>query len=424
MADTQTTTATSDAGSSQGSYVQSLLTPALEGGSDHSAEATAQPQTDATATGTAPSGSEGATSGEKTDTTGTTKVPTVDELIQNFATETGLDPSDPNQRKTLKRLADKELFIRKLQQDNEALKGTAVTAPGTTDAAPAFLTDFEKELAGEGTAAAPTGQTEGKAATPITDKTDPKAAAPAADNRPYGDVGDPWKTPEDSLTALNDAWGKNDLKTVHDIEVARLKRNFDSVIAPSFIPYIARMVEARLQSFTEKDLGDVVPEVRRTAMQRRVGESREFAIDQLRKAGANDIEKLFDAEDGPPIKFDGQEFPNTPLNRILAKHPEIMQIRGSHTDPAKAERQAFIARYKLAYQIFKQGTAGAALSAETAKALVDAGRDIKDKQQQDRARQSMNAGPGASGVGDKEKPKSYVGQLNAMPGELPFSSLL
>lgn len=416
MADTTSTTATT-AQADQSSYVQTLLSPALDDNLGAPTDTTAEAQPAATDSGTALEADATTTGGEKSADTTASQLPTVDDLIQNFATETGLDPNDPNQRKTLKRLADKELFIRKLQADNEVLKGTGngKTADAT---GPELLTDFEKELVADTTAA--TAKTDATDTT-TTGKTDPKG--PQATEAPrYGDLGDEWKTPEDSLTALNKAWESNDLKTVHEIEVARMRRNFDAAIAPSLIAYVNKLLETRFKGFVEKDLGDVVPEVRATAEQKRVTASRDFAIDQLRKAGANDIDKLFDTEDGPPIKFGDQEFPNTPLNRILARHPEIMQVQGTHADPAKRERQAFIARYKLAYQIHKQGAAG--VPAETAKALVDAGREIKTAQAADRTRQTINAGPGASGVGEKSQPKSYVGQLNSLPGEVPFSSLI
>jgi hypothetical protein len=397
------------------SYVQSLIGPAGDLGSPEPVETAAQPQpTAAVETGTTPARetTKLATEVAKPGTT----LPDVDALIEQFATETGLDASDPNQRKTLKRLADKEIFIRKLQQDNESLK----TSTANDKSAPEFVTEFEKELLSE--------HTSDTAAPPATqEKVVPidagKTPAPAAAEPPkYGDIGDAWKTPEDSLTALNEAWTKNDLKAVHQIEVARQLRTFDTQIAPALLAHIGRMFEARLQGFAEKDLGDVVPEFRRNAAEKRVSESREFAIDQLRKAGANDIDELFAVEDGPPIKFNGQEFPNTPLNRLLVKHPEIMQITATHTDLQKAERSTFIARYRLAHQIYKQSKGGVA--ADTAKALVEAGRTAKNRETADRTRQGINAGSGTSGLGGDKSSKSYVGQLNSLPGEVPLSSLL
>lgn len=434
----QQTTSSLSAEGTQQSYVQLLLDPAVEGvPGDQPAAADSQAQsmeatgaeTDsaqdaATTTSAGTDAQPEATSEGKAE--GKAEKPekpekpegasTLEELIQEFAKETGLDPNDPGQRKTLKRLADKELFIRKLQSDNEALRKGAAK-PATEEGA--LLTDFEKQVMAQGGDKKPAeGQPEVKATEPPV-RTEP--GAPAAEPVKYGDIGDDWKAPEDSLAALNEAWAENDLRKVHEIEVARLKRNFDSMIAPPLLTYINQVLDQRLRGLVEKDLGDVVPEVRRAAQERRIAESRDFAIDQLRKAGAEDIDKLFVADDGPPIKFGDQEFPNTPLNRVLAKHPEIMQIEAKHPDPATAQRMTFISRYKLAYQIWKQGVAG--LPAAAAKKLVEAGAEMSERQAADRARQTINSGSGASGLGERSRSRSYVQDLNQLPGEISFSSI-
>ena len=402
-----TTTATSADSSSGGSYVQSILGSAGGLGSDESSS-DVQPsqQPEAQEPGTAPG---------QPDTSGAAdKQAAFDELMEQYARETGKDSSDPNQRKDLKRLVDKELYIRELKA---SLDAAAQAKAAAQEAGPELQTAFEKELAAEATEAAK-GPPEAAQEQPAQATGEKKPPEPLR----YRDVGDEWKTPEDSLTALNDAWAENDLKQVHQIEMARLRRNFDSDIAPKLFPYIERMIEQRLNGFVERDLGDVVPEVRRSVQDRRISESREFAIDELRKAGAGDIEKLFEQEDGPPIEYDGQQFPNTPLNRILAKHPEIMRIVENHPDSSKAERRTFISRYKLAYQIFKNGAGG--VSAQTAKKLVDAGRESKERETSDVARQTINAGSGASGRGEKPSNRSYIQELNNLPGEVPFASLL
>jgi hypothetical protein len=422
MTETQENTTTAPVESGQSSYVQSLIGPAGDFGGDESTAQTTPTQPTATDTETASVPDATATQADgQAETAGApddaaAKLADVEKLIEQFAKETGLNPKDPNQRKTLKRLADKELFIQKLQADHAAQK--QASQPGA-QTGPELLTAFEKELAAE------SGQKEGEQPQPAA--TDPTKqagtqATTAAAPQGYGDVGDAWKTPEDSLSALNEAWAANDLKKVHEVEMARFRRNFDSGIAPQLLNYVNQLLDKRFQGFVEKDLGDIVPEVRRGVTERRAAESREFAIGELRKAGAEDIEKLFEAEDGPPITYEGEQFPNTPLNRILAKHPELMRIQETHADPAKAERRTFISRYKLAYQIYKQGAAG--VPAATAKQLVDAGREAKERETADRTRQGINAGPGATGRGDKPRSESYVAGLNNLPGEVPFSSLL
>ena len=399
--------------SAQPSYVQSILGPAGDFGSDAAPVADTTPQTATTTPGTDPERQD-STVTKPGEPTAATTAPTLDDLIQQYAKETGLNPDDPNQRKTLKRLADKELFIQKLQAGQPA--AAQPTDTGTTG--PELLTAFEQELAAE--TAAPEKPGEQPQAGKPAETAAP--AKPATEAGRYGDIGDDWKAPEDSLKAINDAWADNDLKKVHEIEMARLRRNFDTGIAPQLLQFVQHMLDQRLQGFVKDNLGDVVPEVRRTINERRVAEDREFAIEELRKAGAGEIDKLFTAEDGPPITYEGQEFPNTPLNRILAKHPEIMRITETHSDPSKAQRKTYISRYKLAYQIYKQGAAGVPVA--IANKLVEAGRESKERESNDRARQTLNAGKGASGLGDKQPSKSYVHDLNNLPGEVSFGSLI
>lgn len=408
----ETTAATTDSSQGDG-YLTSILGAGEIGLDGPGAAAPPSQQPEAGQPGTAPGQPDGSPQ-EGAKPTEADNQAAFDELMEQYAQETGLNKDDPNQRKTLKRLVDKELFIRQLQASNKS----AAEQAKALDKGPELLTAFEKELAAETTAEA------GKGPTQAGEEARPPAAGEKKEAEPfrYNDAGDDWKSPEDSLHALNEAWAENDLKQVHEIEMARLRRNFDSGIAPQFLRFIEKMVESRLNGLMERDLGDIVPEVRRSVSDRRAAESREFAIDELRKAGAADIEKLFENEDGPPIEYEGQQFPNTPLNRILAKHPEILRIMETNPDPAKAERKTFIARYKLAYRIFKSGAAG--VSAETAKKLVEAGRESAERDSNDRARQSINAGSGASGHGDKSGAKSYVSELNNLPGEVPFTSLL
>jgi hypothetical protein len=248
--------------------------------------------------------------------------------------------------------------------------------------------------------------------------------APAAPSGPskYGDVGDDWKTPEDSLSALNEAWADNNLQQVHEIERARFRRNFDTDIAPALFPYLAKMMESKLDEYYQRQLGDVVPEVRRTVADRQTAEAVEFALDELRSAGAEDLDSLFVEEEGPPIVFEGEQFANTPLNRVLTRHPEILRIQEHHQDPAKAQRKTLISRYKLAYQIYKQGAGG--VTAETARKLVEAGREGRQRDNQDRARQAINAGPGSSGHGEQSKSGSYVRDIISRQDDIPFASLL
>lgn len=401
--DTQETATSAATGSPGGSYVQSLIeTGGL--GLDSPAEAPSSGGADQQAQETTPAASK--------DVSVPGATPTLEDLIQQYAKETHSDINDGHLRSLLERMAHKELYIQELKA--KQANAAAIAAPTT---GPALMTAFEKELANEKPPAEAGGPT--PPAQAAASQAQPGQAATPPPPTKYGDVGDDWKTPEESLTALNEAWAENDMTQVHEIERARFRRNFDTDIAPPLINYLTKMVEQKLEDYYQRQLGDVVPEVRRSVADRRIAESAEFALGELRKAGAEDLDTLFVEEEGPPIEVDGEKFANTPLNRILARHPEILRIQEHHPDPKKAERMTLISRYKLAYQIHKQG----GVPAETARKLVEAGREGRERDSQDRARQAINAGPGVSGHGEKTNSGSYIQYINNLSGEIPFSSL-
>lgn len=399
-----------------GSYVQSLLEPAVEGTTVRS-DQVAQPgegTEQATVEGageTTPPKPEGeqAEAGEQTKPPGLR--PEVEALIQEYAKEHGVDPNDPDQRRHLKRLADKEFFIRSLQTKLEELKGQLQTGsekgkPGAREEVE-HLTAFERTLlAPEGTGEA---GAQGEAGQPAATK--PGAASPKG----IGDIGDSWTSPRDACKAEADAWAEGDFDKVHDVQTAVFFRRFLGI----GVPAIEKIIAAKLQEFGLRELGDVRSAVR----ERKQAGNREFAIAELGKVAEFKavIPMLFEATEGPPVAFDGKNFPNNPLNRILAEHPEIMDIRAEDADPDTAERLTYIKQYRAAARILKRQQG--AIEPGKAKELVEAGAKMHQREQEDRARQGINAGPGATGLGGKSA-QSYVEGLNKLPGEVSFSELL
>lgn len=324
----------------------------------------------------------------------------VDELIQKFATEAGLDLNNPREKAIAKRLADKELFIRKQNADMAALR--IANKPATTDEG---LTEFEKSLR-------PAKETTPPAPAPVAAPKPGEPAAPAPNAHPE-DAGSKWTKPEDYLMDLNSAWQANDLPKVHAIETAAWSRRFQSIAGPQIEAYVNQRVAALIQ----EQLGDVVPHVRQTVEQAQRTDSVDFAIQQLSKtAGFEDIGDLNKEVDGPPIKFNGEEFRNTPMNKAIAENPWLLQIRVNHADPNTASRLTNLARFRAAHKI----VAGGKVPDIKAKQLMDAGKVAADKAQQDRTRQSLNGGPGAgtSLTPGKGKTGGYVAdELLSTDGE-------
>jgi len=373
--------------------------------------------TDETASGTAPDGEseeeqipeeqEGSEEeGEETGEDDTKYVDllgqkTIDELVEMFAKRTGLDPKDPQQAKTLKTFADQLRYIEQLRAEK---KGP------TQESA---LTEFERALAEEDeTSSEETAAAKGE---PQAGKEGVKP--PAADSQQqgarYGDIGDQWKTPEDSIIALEEAYEKGDRALVHQIEVARQIRNFDTFIAKPFFETVRRRVLEDVRKLVENQLGDVIPEIRTSIQRSRSAANQDFAISQLSKVkGFEGLNKFLEPEEGPPVVIDGAEFPNSPLNRILKEYPEILDIRVLPTDPkaqqlAKqhkiraedaAERLTFIRQYRAAMRYSQRNRTDA-------KKLLDAGAKLAQKQEQDKTRQTLNKGSGTTPVG-KQSPAS------------------
>ena len=313
-------------------------------------------------------------------------------LVKQFAEETGFDPEDPDQRKTLNRLAEKELLI----QEKDARIAELEGKKAADDTAVERLTEFERAL-GE-----PEEEEDG--AIPPADQPKEVAAAPTDGQIPrYGDLGDTWKGPTDAIEAWNQAWASSDMAKVNQIEVALLMRRADALGIPRGQKAIQDIVERVLA----ERLGDVVPAIRQTVEDRRTAENRDFAKAELRKLPAfKDFDELFKVEEGPGVVSDGQTFPNMPINRIMAADPGINLITVSPADPeaikaAKAlgiaprdaaDRLTFLHRYRTAMTIHRANQ----IPPAAAKRIMQHGAQAAERQERDRARQAVNAGAGAT----------------------------
>lgn len=402
----------SQTGGASPSYVESLISPAIDqpetsqsaGSQEEQQQQQQQPETGLESAEQKPVDAQA----QKPEAAAS-ELPSIDDLVAQFAKETGFDPNDPGQAKTLRRLAEKERMILDLRRQNEALQ-SAGKPPAD------LVTEFEKQLeAGE----KPVQQ--GQQQTPPAQQQSPPQPPPTQGK--FGDIGDAWKRPSDAYKALNEAWSKEgspDLDQVAEIDDAMYRRRFDAIAVPA----IERYVESRLEKFAKEQLGDVIPMARQSVQERRANEARDFAVGQLKSAGAADIEKMFEPiPNEPPVVIDGQQFPATPLNKIMAEYPGIARIQYSHSDPNVAARRTAVERFRMAYQLYRQQSKPPVTPA-AAKQLVQAGADMAARSQ-DRTRQQINAGRGTANTPGKPGGGSYVESLVNMPGApLSLASLL
>lgn len=314
---------------------------------------------------------------------------TRESLMQKFAEEMGLNLNDPREKKIAQRLADKELHIRKLRGEQGAKGQQKVTT--TEDG----LTEFERGLRSS--------QKDAKQETPAQQPAAKSEAAAKSEESDVEDAGAKWNSPSDAWTDLNKAWTEGNLEAVSNIEAAIFNRQFGAIAAPQ----IKNFVQSELQKFFKENLGDVVPQMKQSVAERRHADAKDFAISQLSAVkGFEGVNELDVKADGDPVVFNGAEFDNTPMNRIIAENPWILSIQEKHADPDKAQKLTMMARYRAAFKVHQAGK----VPSTKAKQLVEAGKKMEARTRNERTRQSLNGGNGAgtSLTQSKGKSKGYV----------------
>jgi len=312
----------------------------------------------------------------------------VEQLIQQFAKETGLNPNDPGQRKTLKRLADKEAFI---EQQKATIKDLESKVSKPDEDA---LTEFERKLF--------------KDDEPKKDE----EAKPIADSRDEP-VLPQWDTPEQAYKAQVVAWEKmqqGDFSAIADVD----NRMFGLRLQGSE-PYLKQA----FANFLEETIGPILPDMHQAVSERRGQQALNTAVAEVSKQkGYEDVKSLYTpVSDEPLITPDGTELQNTPINRVLQENPEIRDIRVTHTpsgkplSPQDALTATRMAQLRVAYRAWKRSSS----DAKTIEKAFTAGKKANKRDQSDKVRQGLNSGPGAR----KQTEKQTLGQelLRASRGD-------
>jgi hypothetical protein len=397
------------------SYVQQLIGPAAESVPAPAAEA---PPAPAAEQPPAP----GETTPPKELPAAETKSPAEqaerEQIIQEAAQQWGVDPNDPTHRRALERIADNQVYIRGLKAEIDQLKAAATAGTTQEDAA---LTEFERQLLSE---------TEGPgepAASPAAAPT--KAVVPPATGpAPLLDLARAaggWREPADAYREWSEAWARQDsegnpspdMATIDQIE----KRQFMLRFGMIGVPVIERIIAERVQ----EALGRFKPDLERTIEERREQEAGGFARAELSKKpeGKKVLDDLFAEAKGPSIRFDGRDFANTALNRILIANPELLDIRAPHEDPDIALKLTLIKQYRAAARILRAQQAQPGVSPASAKELVAAGARMGAREALDSARHGMNAGAGAGGLAGRPG-GGYIEELSKLPGQVSISTLV
>lgn len=318
--------------------------------------------------------------------------PTVEVLMEEFRQQ------HPEASETvIKRMADKELHIRKQSREITALlaRVTRKEEPAAAPAAPADnLTPFERSLR---TPAQP----EQVPVQQLALQQQP-VAQPAAEQHP--EMPEYLRTPEAAYNEFANAMAEGNFARAHEVQ-----QNIFQLQMRAFAPNIQQLVHTEAQRLVQEQLGDVIPAMRQQTAERQVEANREFAIQQLEQGGLQDIRTMFKADSDQPLVVDGQEYDNTPMNRAMLQYPWLTNIVVPHQNPAIAQRLTLIERYRAAGTLAKaqqpagqpagaQQTQAPGIPADQARQLMAAGAEQARREQEDRARQQMNSGPGATGA--------------------------
>jgi hypothetical protein len=333
----------------------------------------------------------------------------VDELetfIQNEAAGAGLNPQDPNHRKILKRIFDSQAHIRTLESERK-------TPPQATPGEDALEapTEFEQQAFGllppQQTAIQQYGSGQATSAQLDVPLTPHGQLA-------LGDVGDEWKEPADGYFAQNAAWQG----------ALSEGGSFKDVVAVDNSMFTRRLYgnEDHIRQMVTKQIREQFPEILTVSHRTRMDQDREFALGQLEKSGLKDIRDMFKSDPaGQPITFNGIQFDNSPFNEIVQKNPWLLDLRKNHSDPRKAEQLSAIAKVRVAYAMWKRGANGAkppAVEPAQAQKLMANGAEMARRQQQERARQGINAsGRGPVNNSTNGQARSYVQALQELPDE-------
>lgn len=403
----QTTTTPSDGLEGDAAYVDRLVSQAgsLTGSDDDSwlgessdtVEGDGASPADSTTEVESPAGQ-----GETTPNAAPAKAADGDEFTK-LAGEYGLDATNPAHRKLLEELVSARGAGAKADTDGQR--------PEASDG----LTDFERSLIGNDPAQQE--QPEAKTAEKPAD-----AEGAALEPGKFGDGFDTWAGPSDALKELQSAWsgdeqGNVDLGKVNQIETALFMRRFAAMGVP--------LVKRAIENYFKSELGDVHAAIQANRQQVRDQANYKSVLDGLKKSpGFETVDKLYEPIDDNKIKLQGHEVPNTPINRVYQRYPELLELAAvPHKDPDVSAKLTIAKRLRAVASRWKE--MNDTVPMKDAKELVDTGKRIEQKKQTDRTRQALNAGTGASGAGSKAPTDGdWFARINRPAGSIRVSDLL
>jgi len=320
----------------------------------------------------------------------------------------------------LKQLADREITYREQRAEIATLRGSnsklARMAQEKQQAAvhpPAppsdGLTPFERSMRAPAQPAQPAAAPQPAAPAPGPVLVPPQPQQPVAPQPEQPPMPAYLQTPAAAEAELAEAMAVGDYQ-----HAAEVRQQIFFMQQSAMRGQTEAMIRAEAERLFQERMGNIAPAMQNMVAQQQVAEAQTFAIGQLKEAGIADIDTMFQPASDQPLMVDGEQYPDTPMNRMVAQFPWIRQIHVQHADPATAKNLTMIARYRVGNQMWQatkvntqpapQPVAAPAappvapgLPPEAVAGELDRiGRDLQASQAADRARAGINAGASAA----------------------------
>lgn len=303
--------------------------------------------------------------------------PELNEAIAELAKAIpNLKTTDPEGLKTLRRMAEKDLYIKKLESERK--REEAMTP----------LERAQREKPTE----APTQQTQQQPQQQTQQQEQP-------------DVGANWRGWADIHRDTMEAWARTKPDGTPDPDFERLAA-IDNAKAARQLDTFFPAMEKRLQEMIEQRFGHVMPHMQQIAAQREQEANVDAAVSELSQTeGFSDVHSLL-KEDGGTIEINGETWAKTPYAEAVKEAPYIDNIRVEGRNQTETARLTIIAKLRAAKQVLDSRKA----IEEQLRQASEAGQTIAQREQEGRVRHSLNAGTGTNQLAGGEK-QHYVDQL-------------
>lgn len=196
-----------------------------------------------------------------------------------------------------------------------------------------------------------------------------------------------FKNEEDWFTNHEDAWAKvGDAKTPEDRKaaIAAINNSHMAFLENAFMSRYGPM----LMQFIEQEFGQRLKPVIQEASSRERQTLRETVMADLSELPQFEgIQKILEKSSDEPFIYDGQEWDDTPLNRVVALNPSIQKIKG------KNPRHTLALQLSKAFELSKGLRTTKPKPDMSVKAAIKVGEKIAEsKQKTSPVRQGLNGG--------------------------------